>query len=348
MEEQHVPIPAGPFYAEFHGHRVEHLRLILSVLRRGRRAAIFLAGDSSLDNKYWLSEASRAPAVNGYERVLAPPEQKPDVAYWLNRELVALGHGARAFALNAAVEATALSDRSRGTLLAQDAFICDNLGRDDHLVVSIGGNDIALRPSVCTLANLLPLVHCTPPSMLRRGCARPPDVYSCCGDCGCQGLQGCVAGACCACPPWLGYLVDLFGNRIRQYVMRLLGAQRPKTVVVCMVYFPSTAAESDSGWADAALSFLAYDRRPQSLQRAIRTIFELAIRRICIEGTRVVPFAMFDVLDGTDAGDYVQRVEPSSAGGRKLARALVSELIHGKVSESVTLSPAAPLGAMMR
>ena len=299
------------FYAEYHGHAVAHLRRVLPTLRQGRRAAIFLAGDSSLDNKYWFD--AHAPALNGYERALSPPEQKLDVAYWLNNELVRRGR-TDLFALNAAVEATTLDDRARGALLPQDAFVREHLTRADHVVVSIGGNDIALAPTLCTVINALPLVRCAPALALRRAaCACPPDPYGWCGDLGCQGAQGCAAGVCCGCPPGLGYMVDLFGHRVRQYVLRLLGARRPATVVICMIYFPD-AGRASGGWADAALGALGYDAAPHRLQLLIRAVFELATRRIRIEGTRVVPFAMFDVLDGRDPRDYVQRVEPSPVG----------------------------------
>jgi hypothetical protein len=46
---------------------------------------IFLAGDSSLDNKFWF--ADQAPSVNGYEMFLKPPKSRRDVAYWMNKKL---------------------------------------------------------------------------------------------------------------------------------------------------------------------------------------------------------------------------------------------------------------------
>ena len=53
----------------------------------------------------------------------------------------------------------------------------------------------------------------------------------------------------------------------------------------------------------------------------IRQIFKYATTQIKIPGCDVVPFPMFNVLDGTNTNDYVQRVEPSSDGGLKLANA---------------------------
>lgn len=57
-EEEQVPTPH--YYATYYGHAAKHLSIVHATLRRAqpgsgisRRTAIFLAGDSSLDNKYW-------------------------------------------------------------------------------------------------------------------------------------------------------------------------------------------------------------------------------------------------------------------------------------------------------
>ena len=51
------------FYSPFYGHDVGGLAVALAALRRRHRRVVFLAGDSSLDNKYWFD--SWAEAVNG-------------------------------------------------------------------------------------------------------------------------------------------------------------------------------------------------------------------------------------------------------------------------------------------
>lgn len=264
--------------------------------------------------------------MNGYERVLQPPVQKADVCYWLNVEAVRRQRR-DLFALNTAVEATTLSSRALGRLLPQDRFIREHITEDDYLVVSVGGNDIALAPLLLTAVNMVLLMCCTPEAAIEKAaCACPPDTYA--TDCGCLccGAQGCAAGVC-GCPPGLGYMVDLFGNRVKQYVQRLIGRRKPKAVVVCMIYYPDMLRTG--GWADGTLKFLGYDRRPQKLQLAIRTVFELATRRIKLRGTRVIPFPLFAVLDGMDSHDYVQRVEPSPQGGEKMARALMDAIVDG-------------------
>ncbi|CAJ1383490.1 unnamed protein product, partial [Effrenium voratum] len=114
-----LPVPAGPFYSTYHGHDAGQLEIVLNGLLSVRDATvkIFLAGDSSLDNKTWLFNqgapaerwrpaSAHAPATNGYERLLQPPRMVCDVTYWMNQIL----HDLRspAFALNTAIEATRL------------------------------------------------------------------------------------------------------------------------------------------------------------------------------------------------------------------------------------------------
>ena len=132
------------YYAPYHGHDVRHLGIALRKLREKHDSVVFLAGDSSLDNKFWFDEWSAAR--NGYEEVLRPQVMKKDVCYWMNDP----GAEPRRACLNAAVEATALDDRAFGALLPQDAFLRDHISSDDILVVSVGGNDVALAPTACT------------------------------------------------------------------------------------------------------------------------------------------------------------------------------------------------------
>jgi hypothetical protein len=94
------PMPnvnAGSFYAEYKGHPLELCENIHSTLSvADSRPCIFLAGDSSLDNKHWYFDgfASKknqlkrsppphfvAPALNGFETLLSPPRMVKDVAY---------------------------------------------------------------------------------------------------------------------------------------------------------------------------------------------------------------------------------------------------------------------------
>lgn len=320
-------VSARDFYSTYHGHETELLTVLLHALREDHQRVIFLAGDSSLDNKYWFNDTS--PAINGYERVLVPPRMKQDVAYWLNWEAVRRGE-ANWCCLNTAVEATSLNSRAMGNLLRQDAFIRDHITDDDVLVVSLGGNDIALNPLLCTILNLSLLVCCTPQYAVENcACSVTPNI--CCLDCGCLccGLPGCLNGLL-SWPLGFGYFVDLFKNRVENYVRRLVSKRKPGRVVVCMIYYPDESGRGS--WADPALRCMGYNCAPARLQCAIQKIFQLATSRIRIPGTEVLPFALHEVLDGRDTNDYVQRVEPSPAGGHKMAQALMDAILGDKLA----------------
>jgi hypothetical protein len=121
----------------------------------GSSSGIWLAGDSSLDNKHWLLCCDGRPAPTGLADVLEPPICLPDIAYHLNT----LTEGTSFYCINSAIEESTLSQRGGTRLLAQDEFIRDNLRSQDVLVVSVGGNDIALKPSIKTIWNVLLLMH---------------------------------------------------------------------------------------------------------------------------------------------------------------------------------------------
>ena len=322
-------VDAYGWHAQYHGHPVRSLDIVERRLRESHEGLVFFAGDSSLDNKFWFQDT--APAVNGYERVLAPPETKRDVAYHANR--IFAERAPRWAALNTAIEATSLNDRAFGRLLDQDAFLRDRLTGDDVLVVSVGGNDIALQPLLCTCVNIVPLLCAglvCGEALDACACACPPDCYTPCGGatdfgCACCGLPGCLAGLC-GCPLGLGYFVDLFKNRVSAYTANLVSKKKPKLVVVCMIY--SLDVEGRGSWADATLSALGYNSRPDLLQRAIRHVFRFATQRIHLDGVPVLALPLFDVLDGSDTRDYVERVEPSPTGGAKLAAAIVEAVLN--------------------
>lgn len=348
-------ISANDFYQEFSGHRVQHLTTLHANIRRSSAPnLIWCAGDSSLDNKYWFSD--EVPAVPGpYQNTLSPPRSKPDVTYWLNSlatstsfataqyNAISSGNNStggnpgshatapirrRWSAINTAVEATTLNGRSF-SLRPQDKFIRDHIQADDVLVVSVGGNDIALCPCPCTLLSIVSLILCLPVHCTANGCIMCNQnrggtipVDDCC--CGC-GPSLCSCGL--ACPPCLGYFAHLFGTRLSLFLEALTAKTRPALILVCMVYFPDEAVtpkHHPMGWADPALAALNYNNRPDKLQALTRKIYSDVICNICIEGTRVVPVPLFESLSGKTSSDYVARVEPSPSGGRKMAEQILA------------------------
>lgn len=122
---------------------------------------------------------------------------------------------------------------------------------------------------------------------------------------------------------------DMFKNRVGNYVRRLVSKTKPKKVVICMIYYLDE--QSGGSWADGALAVMCYNWNPGKLQCAIRKVFELATSQIRIEGTEVVGFPLFEVLDGKNTHDYHQRVEPSPSGGEKMAAALMDVVLRSEV-----------------
>ena len=154
------------------------LQWIHSKLRRECGRFIFLCGDSSLDNKHWFfskepggailprefsDDARTAPAINGYESVLGggaranhdvEPRMAMDVNYWFNRIAAEELGPLECCTIMSSVEASNASDRHHFGLLAQDQFIRDVVSEDDTIVMSVGGNDVALAPTWATAVNI--------------------------------------------------------------------------------------------------------------------------------------------------------------------------------------------------
>jgi hypothetical protein len=284
-------INTSRFYSEWRGHPILDVTAFHSTILalRSIKPIIFLAGDSSFDNKYWVpssrsfGEPLAVDVPEIYGAALDEPFPKPDIAFWLNHLL-----DSRATALNLAVEATTLKEREEN-ILEHDEFIRDNIRSEDILIVSIGANDIALKPTFATICHMLQLAWLTPRSSLQKGTA------------------------------WsLNYFIKMFRDQVQAYISRLIEKRKPRAVIVCMIYFPLEAGPQQS-WADVQLKLLGYNKFPAQLQTAIRKMFEFATSEIHIPGVNVVPCPLFEVLDGKNEKDYTDRVEPSAEGGREIA-----------------------------
>ncbi|TKA65434.1 hypothetical protein B0A55_10600 [Friedmanniomyces simplex] len=295
------------FYTEWAGHPVSDLVNVHSTIQTERpgKPIVYLAGDSSLDNKAWVpssgpgGEPLPAAVPDHYSAFLTSLKPKPDVAFWLNHFL---GHNATA--LNTAVEASLLRQRD-ATLLPHDEFIRDHIQPEDILIVSIGANDIALSPTASTMRHMFQLAWLTPLSSIERGTASS-----------------------------LAYFKHMFGDQTKNYIARLIKKRKPRVCVVCMIYYPLKAgAGVQPSWADTQLKALGYGRYPGQLQAAIKKMYEQATSTINIEGTTVVPCPLFETMDGKTKEDYTARVEPSVHGGEKMAAHLV-RLLDGSLPSS--------------
>jgi hypothetical protein len=288
------------FYYEWKGHKISDLIRFkeITLAERPDKPIVYLAGDSSLDNKYWVHKSVAELGVEVptiYEKTLDKPQPKPDVSFWLNS---LLGEGATC--INTAVEESMLRERD-DKLLSHDEFIRDNIHAEDVLIVSVGANDVAMKPLPCTIRHMLQLAWLTPRKSLESGKA--------------SSLQ---------------YFKHMFGTQLQDYVTRMTAKTKPRAVIICMIYFPLEAEFKQKSWADMQLKALGYDWYPGQLQAAIRAMYEIATKQIKIEGTEVVPCALHEVLDGKRPDDYTARVEPNDEGGRKMAvrfKSLLDEIL---------------------
>jgi len=217
--------------------------------------------------------------------------------------------------LSTQVEATTLNERWYG-LKSQDKFLQDNISSNDVLIVSIGGNDVAMAPTPCTILSLAGLL-CLPVKCIEHGvtcCAVPVNDY--CFGCG-PSLCSCAG----ACPPCLGYFRHLFGTRVQKYIEQITSKTKPAKILVCMIYYLDE--NKTESWAGKPLEAMGYDSNPFKLQTFIRKAFVEATSRIKIQGSEVIPVPLFHVLDGKTSSDYVARVEPSAKGGMKMAEYLL-------------------------
>ena len=151
---------------------------------------------------------------------------RQDVCYCLNAALIAQGSPFRC--INTAVEATLLRQRSCGVLLPQDKFLRDNIEANDIVVVSVGGNDIALAPSPCTILQMLIGIGCTPTAAIHHAVGTPAPCDDCCCGCG----PGCLSMLS-SCPPSAGYFLHMFHTKVQAYVRSLTGESSKRRQAVC-------------------------------------------------------------------------------------------------------------------
>jgi len=129
------------FYEPYHGHDVEDIIKIYYAAKSSKvDQIVWLAGDSTLDNKYWIKKDEQKPATHVYDKILDNPHMIQDVAYHVNTLL-----NKNQLCINTSIEATTLEQHITRSF-EQDVFIKENVGVNDTLIVSCGGNDILFDP----------------------------------------------------------------------------------------------------------------------------------------------------------------------------------------------------------
>jgi hypothetical protein len=335
-----LQIKSGDFYKEYHSHKTKHLVTLkegltldsADVSSDNGQTFIYLCGDSSLDNKHWFfhSRTNKSKqmknnhftsnAVNGFENILTSPSRMVmDVSYHMNDLAERRFGSGQVCTIMSSIEESTIADREQSPsgMLYQDHFIRDNITENDILIVSVGGNDIALNPTVRTAFNMAMLVR-SPMWMIEQHVA-----------------------------PGFGYFVKLFQSRIAKMIRTIVGKGGiyPKEILICMIYYPNPIP--GGSWADHTLKLLGYDDHPDKLQLVIRCLFD-AISNIGFKKlsshTKVTPFPLFKVLN--EDNDYCQRVEPSVSGGRKMANAFLNHLFGSEKKKKQ--SPKRPIIRMTR
>jgi hypothetical protein len=161
---------------------------------------------------------------------------------------------------------------------------------NDILIVSVGGNDIALQASCSMMYHIGKLLYLTKD-------IKKSDSFK--------------------------YLIDVFKTQVESYINELTVNVTPKKIIICSVYYPSL---SGKGWADKMLSLMDYKKNHKKIHSIIRCIYEEATSKIKILFSDVITVPLYNVLDYQDQTDYVARVEPSSTGGYKMAKRFINEL----------------------
>ena len=286
-------IDSNKFYSEYYGHPLDDLRKLHDEFRKNGKNIIWLVGDSSLDNKHWIKNEPRSGACNGYEDILEPADCVPDVAYWMNYELFHLDKPTNYVCINAAVEESTIGGRR--DLLSHDKFVRDHLGENDIIISSMGGNDVALKPSFTTIASITNILY---------GFG---DIYN-------------VENT---------YLDLLIRQDTQNILEKICRKVKPKCILPCITYYPSLKGKS---WADGILNTLKYDKNYENVHILIQQLFKTSTKNIRVYDIQMVPVALYEVLNCEDEGDYVERVEPSAQGSWKMAKEFVSLFTNTKQS----------------
>lgn len=155
-----------------------------------------------------------------------------DVAWHCNDLLASSEDDSSTFrpplALCCAVEESTSADRRTG-LLEQDAAAAEAVCEGDAVVISLGGNDLALAPTLWTLLCLAGLALC-PTVLLEHVVARRGSGWA----------------------PGLGHVTDLLALRPARLALTVAGSSGA-TVLVAILYPPGPRVEGAPSWADATL-----------------------------------------------------------------------------------------------
>lgn len=274
------------YYTNYYGHPIQDLDNLVDHCYGMNK--VYLVGDSTLDNKKWVSTL-RAPPVNGYQGLVE--EMVPDVNYFFNYYLE--GYNLPYISLNFAIEEDCIHDKMsngsvRSKLNSKESMVKNSLTHKDILIISIGGNDLSLKSNFELKLKLFEVFMKTTPEVIRK------DIEII-----------------------LPQLVQLFKVEYKNYIEELVSKTKPKMIFLCAPYYPCKIKQES--WASTVLSMVGYDNNPEKSHALLQGVYEKMIREINIEGAKIFHIPFYEILDWKDEKDYVARVEPSTEGGRKIA-----------------------------
>ena len=96
----------------------------------------------------------------------------------------------------------------------------------------------------------------------------------------------------------LGHFINLFKNETTKYLNKVCSKNKPKIILVNTIYYLDE--KKGDSWADNTLNILGYNDNPEKLQLCIRKIFEYATSQIKIDGVKVIPVPMYEILNGKE------------------------------------------------
>jgi len=308
-------INATEFSNKWEGHEKKDLEKILTIKKD--RNFIFLAGDSSLDNKAWIKNLSnKGDPLNGYEEIINGKMTK-DVAYQINKQLIDNNLGDKYVCINTSIEATTLKPRTENLIAPSDEFIKDHITKDDILIISVGGNDVAFY-----MASELNTLFAEPTENINTN------------------------------SPIYKNILKLFKDDLMIYIEKLCNKNKPKYIILNAIYYVCEEyVENPSGWPnDNILNPIGFhgtnkDIIRKKLQELTRLIYINAISKINISNIIIIPVPLFEILDPKSmkdekCTDYDHLVEPTIEGGNKMAKKFVNliNLYDKKITNDTELN----------
>ena len=217
----YIKINFNNFYDNYYGHSVKDLTILKKHLDTlNKKRFVYLVGDSSLDNKHWFDDT--AVATNGYESIISNGQSKCDIAHHMNDVIAnstfSILKQNKYTVINCAVEESTIGMRNAG-LLDQDKFARENMTKDDVVIVSLGGNDVALSPTANTIFNMVKLQYMNSEESIKNNFPN------------CWGAD---------------YFINLFKDQLTNYLTNLTFKTKPKKIIVCCIYYPDE--NQTGGW----------------------------------------------------------------------------------------------------